>query len=280
MNTGQVKQAMDEFAGAGTIFWTFTGGEPLMRKDIGMLVNHARKLFPIVTLTTNGLLLKKRINEVKNVNYFTISLDGPKEVTDKFRGKGTFDRAMEGIIAARDRKIDVVINSVISKSNVQNDFQGIRDIIEMAQTLGCRLNFSALYSDQFNKNFVGKTFPSSEERRKALDLIKEFKKKKPNFIMFSDPCIDRLKHLEKWPICYGGRLFCDLFPDGTVVSCLFKEKQGINGLEQGFVNAFNSLPEMKDCTCPSTCYNELNLIFSLNPTSVIENMSKYFTFHI
>jgi MoaA/NifB/PqqE/SkfB family radical SAM enzyme len=278
MNTKQVKQAMNEFSEAGTIFWTFTGGEPLVRKDIGKLVNHARKLFPIVTLTTNGLLLKQKIGEVKDVNYFTISLDGSKEVTDRFRGKGTFDKAIEGIRAARERGIDVVINAVISKANTQNNCEGIRNLIEIAQTLDCKLNFSAIYSDQFNQGFAKKTFPTSKEQKKALDLIKEFKKEKFSFIMFSNPCIEHLKNPKIWKPCYAGKLFCDLFPDGTVLPCLFKEKQGINGLKHGFVEAFNSLPENKNCTCPSTCYNELNCIFSLNSEAMVENFLKYIAF--
>lgn len=280
MNTHEVKRAMKSFAKAGTIFWTFTGGEPLLRKDIGELINYARKLFPIVTLTTNGILLKRRIDEVKNVNYFTISLDGPKEVTDSVRGKGTYEKALEGIKAARERGIDIILNAVISKANIENDCEGLKELIRIALDLDCRLNFSALYSDQFNKNNrkLRNIFPTKREHKKALNLIKKFKKEKFNFIMFSDPCIEFLKDPKAWKECYGGRLFCDLFPDGTVIPCIFKEDEGINGLEHGFAEAFNMLPKNKNCICSSTCYTELNCIFSLKPISVMENFLKYVVF--
>jgi len=218
------------------------------------------------------------LNEVKNVNYFTISLDGPKEMTDRFRGKGTYDKTIEGIKAARELGKDVIINSVISKSNTENDFHGIKKLLELAQNLGCRINFSMIYGDQFNQDTIGDCLIEKETHAKALDLIKNYKKRKFNFILFSDPCIEQLKHLRKWKHCYAGRLFCDLFPDGTVVSCLFKENQGINGLKHGFVEAFNNLPDNGNCSCPSTCYNELNCIFSLKPKSVLENFFKYITF--
>jgi len=278
MNTEEVKRAMLEFANAGTIFWTFTGGEPLLRQDIGELVDYSTSLFPIVTLTTNGLLLKKRLNEVKNVNYFTISLDGPKEVTDRFRGKGTYDKTIEGIKAARELGKDVILNAVISKSNTENDLEGIRKLLELAQDLGCRINFSMIYEDQFNQKTIKECLIEKNSYTKTLDLIKEYKKNKFSFIMFSDPCIEQLKHPKKWKNCYAGRLFCDLFPDGTVLPCLFKENQGINGLKNGFVQAFKDLPKNENCICPSTCYNELNCIFSLRPRSVLENFFKYITF--
>ncbi|MCM8803575.1 MAG: radical SAM protein [Candidatus Omnitrophica bacterium] len=280
MTTQQIKKAMKEFAGAGTIFWTFTGGEPLLRKDIGELVNYAKSLFPIVTLTTNALLLKERIEEIKNVNYFTISIDGPKEITDFNRGKGTFDKTLEGIKIARDYGKDVVINAVISKANVKNNFYGIRKLIDIASNFGCKLNFSTLYVDQFNNSNKGikDTLLTNEERIRALEFIRKMKNEKFNFIMFSNPCIENLKYFKKWKKCYAGKLFCDLFPDGTVVPCLFRETQGIDGMKCGFVKAFNMLPSNENCSCGSTCYTELNCIFSLKFRSVIENLLKYLSF--
>jgi MoaA/NifB/PqqE/SkfB family radical SAM enzyme len=278
MTTEQIKKAMKEFADAGTVLWTFTGGEPLLRKDIGKLVNYGRDLFLITTLTTNGTLLKQRVNEIKNVNYLTVSLDGPKEVNNSTRKSGIYDKVVEGIKIARKNNIEVIINAVISKVNTKNNCYGIKKLIELAEQLGCRLNFSALYTDQFNKNRVEEIIPSADSHNKALDMLKEYKDKKFNFILFSNPCIDYLKNPRKWKNCNAGRLFCDLFPDGKVVPCLFKEDQGVDGLKYGFVNAFNMLPESRNCSCLSTCYNELNCIFSLKGRSVIENFLKYITY--
>jgi MoaA/NifB/PqqE/SkfB family radical SAM enzyme len=278
MSTEQIKKAMDEFANAGTLFWTFTGGEPLLRKDIGELADYAKKLFSIVTITTNGILLKKRIDEIKNVNYLTVSIDGPKEVTDFNRGEGTFDKAVEGIKTARKRNIDVVINAVISKANTKNNFEGIKKLIEIALELDCKLTFSVVYSDQFNKKYVKKLFPSKKELKNAFKIIEDTKKSKPGFIMFSDPCIDMLENPRKQESCLTGKLFCDLLPDGTVAPCYFKEELGVDGLKYGFVEAFKMLPEIKNCLCVNTCYIELNCILSLNPASVKENLLKYITF--
>ena len=44
----------------------FTGGEPLLRKDIGDFVGMARSLINDVGVTTNGLLLPERIDSLIN----------------------------------------------------------------------------------------------------------------------------------------------------------------------------------------------------------------------
>ncbi len=284
MTTVQIKRAMDEFSKAGTIMWTFTGGEPLIRSDLKELVEYASKKFVVTTVTTNGILLKNKLSDLKNVTYLTVSLDGGKEVTDNNRGKGTFDKTMMGILAARKKGIDIVINSVVSKESIKNDFKGIKEIFEIAIKTKSKLNFSILYYDHFNtenekiRRSTESCYLNSSERRYALSFIKKLKKKYRGRVMFSDSCIDKLSNPKNWKRCYAGVLYCDLFPDGTVSSCLFKEKQGFNGLKIGFENAFKKLKINKDCLCPSTCYTELNCIFSLNLNAVFENLMKYMRF--
>jgi molybdenum cofactor biosynthesis enzyme MoaA len=177
-----------------------------------------------------------------------------------------------------------VINTVISKENIENNFHGLKELIKIAEKFKCKLNFSVLYKDQFNtksnhnERELEEIIPSLEEKIKALNFLKKIKKERANFIMFSDPCIESLKESKNWKPCYSGILFCDLFPDGKVVNCLFKEEQGINGLKVGFKEAFEKLPKYENCSCPSTCYNELNCIFSLKPKAIVENFLKYITY--
>jgi MoaA/NifB/PqqE/SkfB family radical SAM enzyme len=281
MNTSEAKRAIKEFADAGTFHWVFTGGEPLLRTDIKELIDYLKDFGIAVTLTTNGTLLKEKIKEVKNVDYLVVSLDGPKEINDEVRGNGVFDKVVEGVREARKEGIEVVLNTTLSRKNIENNFYGIKEMIRIAKSLDARLNFSVIYKDiynqrdQFHKNRIDTIFPSREELIKALDFIKEQKKRTKNLILFSDPNIEQLKKMNKWKKCYAGILFVDLLPDGRVIPCLFKPHLGINGLEKGFVNAFKSLPIQKNCVCPSTCYNELNCTFSLYPKSVWENFIKY-----
>ena len=45
---------------------------------------------------------------------------------------------------------------------------------------------------------------------------------------------------------------------------------GQSVLDQGFKKAFASLPEIRECrSCPNPCFLESNLIFNLNPSTVV-----------
>ena len=55
--TAEVKGILDQLAASGTLFLTFSGGEPLLRKDFFELLEHARALGFDVKIKTNAILL-------------------------------------------------------------------------------------------------------------------------------------------------------------------------------------------------------------------------------
>ena len=77
----------------------FTGGEPLLRKDILKLVQALENMDKglHLCLSTNGILINKENAEdlVKNFDEIRISIDGFKEINDAIRGEGTFEKAMK-----------------------------------------------------------------------------------------------------------------------------------------------------------------------------------------
>nr|WP_280179200.1 adenosyl-hopene transferase HpnH [Pyruvatibacter mobilis] len=92
------------------------GGEPLIHKEIGEIVEGivARKKF--VSLCTNALLLEKKLNLFKPSPYlfFSVHLDGLEEEHDKaVDQKGVFKRAVKAIKAAQDAGFQVNVNATI-----------------------------------------------------------------------------------------------------------------------------------------------------------------------
>ena len=102
LSTKEAKALIDESQDFGVTIIAFTGGEPLLRKDIFELISYVdqKKAMPI--LFTNGLLLTDDVVEkLADAGLYTlfVSLDSPiPEEYDRLRGSpGLFKIAMQGL---------------------------------------------------------------------------------------------------------------------------------------------------------------------------------------
>ncbi|MDJ0826536.1 MAG: radical SAM protein [Rhodobacter sp.] len=96
----EIKGLLDRLAAAGFQYVIFTGGEPMLRKSIFSLAEHARGLGLGVNLLTNGTAFTKR-NAGRVAELFetiTVSLDSAVlEDHDITRGKGSWARIVKGL---------------------------------------------------------------------------------------------------------------------------------------------------------------------------------------
>ncbi|KAB7732188.1 radical SAM protein [Rudanella paleaurantiibacter] len=81
----------------------FTGGEPLLHRQLDGLLAEAKQQGFITTVTTNGLLYPKQAERLRGlVDMLHFSLDSPiAEEHDRLRGVKCFDKVMESIAVAR-----------------------------------------------------------------------------------------------------------------------------------------------------------------------------------
>ena len=109
------EKAVDIINGLGTFgirYLRFTGGEPLLRRDLFQIMQRADMTkFKRITLQTNGLLLKKLSKEINDspITKVAVSIDGLETSNDAIRGiKGYFKLAMEGIRLLKGKQVQVV----------------------------------------------------------------------------------------------------------------------------------------------------------------------------
>lgn len=81
----------------------FTGGEPLLHRDLDVLLDEAKKEGMITTVTTNCLLYPKYAERLKGkIDMLHFSLDSPDEEEHNVsRGVKCFDKVMESIALAK-----------------------------------------------------------------------------------------------------------------------------------------------------------------------------------
>jgi len=61
LTTPQVFALIDEMSGLGTRIIHFTGGEPLLRDDLGAIIDHCRQVGVLSSVNSNGSLISQRI---------------------------------------------------------------------------------------------------------------------------------------------------------------------------------------------------------------------------
>jgi radical SAM protein with 4Fe4S-binding SPASM domain len=95
----QLKKVVDNVAWFKPYLY-FTGGEPLINKSTLPIIKYAKKKGLIVGIVTNGTLLTKENSKKlisSNLDFITVSIDGPKETHDKIREIKCFEKAIQGI---------------------------------------------------------------------------------------------------------------------------------------------------------------------------------------
>ncbi|MCY0851020.1 radical SAM/SPASM domain-containing protein [Sulfuracidifex metallicus] len=119
LDIGYWLRAVKEAADMGVKHILLSGGEPLARPDLDIIAKEAYDLGITVELSTNGTMLKGKLDKLKKyISYVGISLDGPEVVHDSFRGvQGAFRKTMEGIRYSRELGLKTGIRFTLTAKN-------------------------------------------------------------------------------------------------------------------------------------------------------------------
>ncbi len=173
LSSKQALAMIDDLAEFGVPVILFSGGEPLMRRDLLGLISYAGEKGMRAVISTNGTLITrekaKALKEV-DLSYVGISLDGMEEINDRFRGKkGAFKEAMEGIKNCQEVGLKVGLRFTINRINI-NEIQYVFDLIENLNIP--RVCFYHLVYAGRGSEIIKQDLNHSESRQ-AVDLIIE-----------------------------------------------------------------------------------------------------------
>lgn len=263
LNSADILKMMDMFSKAGTLYWSFNGGEPLMRKDIAELARHAKKRGMHVSLATNGTLLEERRDVLNYVDVVNVSVEGPKPVHDRMRSN-SFDKMLTGLEILRRRGIRTTFTTVLSKNNADV----LESVLDLAEAYRAKVYFQPIRVQK--EDISGKSiafFPELEKIRKAIDYLISRK---------NNPCIASSRHYlldikAHWPDkmtltpCFAGRAYCFVTPMGQVTACcdtlaVAGTSPATNALQNGAM-AFRCIPNYSCRTCFPAIPLETNILF-------------------
>jgi len=98
LDLGVIKQLLKDLSPSKRSFFFF-GGEPLMYPYLEEVITIIKQTGSVLDTPTNGTLLDKHAKMLVKTGFDSVrvSIDGPREVNDSQRGRGSFDKAMDGI---------------------------------------------------------------------------------------------------------------------------------------------------------------------------------------
>lgn len=263
LKTPQILDAIKDLFRNGTRIIRFTGGEPLLKEDIAIIINYACDLGIAVTISTNGILLPEKIKEIKRISGVFISLDGPEDIHNSLRGIGSYAKALEAIKIAKESNISVSIATTLNSLNLNN----IKYLLGIAKKFDAKVYFQPSLNIILGGDIPNKVSPEVDRYKSAVLSLIEMKRTNK----YIGNSVSGLKHLLRWPYktdinCIAGKIIYRLDSSGNMNPCArFPLRNNkLNIMEKGINYCLEQLrpPFCGNCWCSSMV--ELNLIAAFN----------------
>ena len=208
----------------GIRYYKLTGGEPLLRNDIVDIVREIRPYALSISLTTNGSLLAKYAEDLKEagIDYINVSLHSLKPDVFKFITGGNLNSVLKGIEEALNVGIKLKIDFLALKFN-ENEF---KEIIDYASKYGLDMNVIELIPLGIAVNEWKSLHISLSNIEKFLEdiavkkYIKEFQNR-PTYILPTGIKVTIVKGYANPDLC----MKCTrirLTPDGKLKLCIYR----------------------------------------------------------
>ncbi|MFP3569680.1 pyrroloquinoline quinone biosynthesis protein PqqE [Paraburkholderia sp. SIMBA_030] len=229
LDTVQWIDVLREARALGAAQLGFSGGEPLLRDDLEVLVGEARKLGFYTNLITSGVgLTDKRLGDLKAAGLDHIQLsfqDSTQELNDFLSSTHTFDLKLRVAASIKQHGYPMVLNCVLHRYNLPH----VDKIIEMALAMG------AEYLELANTQYYGwaqtnraQLLPTREQLEAAEEVVARYRRthgaRCKIFFVVPDYFENRPKRcMNGW-----GAVFLGVAPDGAALPC--HAARGLPGL--------------------------------------------------
>lgn len=272
---------IDKLYDYGTRWIWFLGGEPLSRDDFGEIIDYVHSKGMFCDMNSNGLFVnEKSIKAIKKLDMVSFSLDGNKEITDYYRGRGVYDALLRNVEILKKHNVNVRFHSILTKKTAAT----LPDMVKLSNKLKAPFNYCEvlrkerepehILSDKESENFYKSYYMYKKQGALIANSLAAIKymlnwPKKGGDIIYKN---EASKYKNYMP-CYYPELTCTLDLDGKLYSCHGSWDEGLNINEVGVEEAHKYLLDKKECiSCKCIGIIELNLFLTLSMKNLLNTL--------
>jgi pyrroloquinoline quinone biosynthesis protein E len=198
----------------------FSGGEPLLRRDLEELISEACELGYYTNLITSGVGMDEdRILAFKKagLDHIQVSFQASNEELNDYLGASkTFQHKLQMANLVKQYEYPMVLNIVLHRKNIEQ----IREILDMAIEL--KADYVELASTQYygwSRINLDNLLPTREQLQQAEKVVVEYQDKMKDKMKIIYVIPDYFETRPKACMNGWGSIFLTIAPDGTALPC-------------------------------------------------------------
>lgn len=209
LSTYEIKDIIAQLAEAGSLYLSFTGGEPLLREDFWQIAEFAFKKHFALELQTNGTLIDRQVaRRIAELNFFVvhISLLGATAKThDKItQVPGSFKKVLRAVKLLQKEGTRVILNTTLMKGNFE-EYSQIKSLKERLVDIDMRISPYIFLKNDGGQRPTELRLDNQQLKQFFLGLRKEAKGEPSN---------------NRGLICNFGRSVCTINAHGEIYPCV------------------------------------------------------------
>ncbi len=215
MGKDEIIRLLDRLVGLRPAKIAFTGGEPLLRKDLFEIARHGAELGFKMILITNGTLLDK-CAAAQIAEYFEevqVSLDGSTAaIHESLRGANTFSKTVNACRLLIEAKANISISTTLTSLNLQN----LPDMARRVNDMGVK----SFHVTRFVPWGRGAKHPDLlPDVDQCIDMVNDLDEQLAGTVTFNPFLACRPVRLNKKRSCGIGKHYFSIRANGDVYPC-------------------------------------------------------------
>jgi pyrroloquinoline quinone biosynthesis protein E len=220
LTTEQWMRTFSEAADLGVVQLHFSGGEPVVRKDLPDLIKHARSRDIYTNLITGGTMLsEQKLLELKDCGLEHVQLsiqDSDRKGAELVAGIRSYDKKLEIARSIKKLGFPLTVNVVMHRMNIDH----MPDLITQAAELGAqRLELANTQYHAWAELNRAALMPTREQLDRAEAVARDARQRYQGTMEIAYVKADYYSDYPKPCMGGWGRSYMVIIPTGEVLPC-------------------------------------------------------------